>query len=96
MLWCAFGLFKSTLTRWLNDLQFASLFRLGMRHIAEGIDHLPFLLVLLLLDSSLAIGSQWDRPAGIHQSLLRIVTAFTIGHSITLSLAAMNFVHCGN
>ncbi len=81
---------------WLSGLQFASLFRLGMRHIAEGTDHLLFLLVLLLPAPLLAVGSRWKRTASVRQSLVRIlgiVTAFTIGHSITLSLAAMNFVH---
>jgi HupE / UreJ protein len=33
---------------WLNGVQFSRLFGLGMRHIAEGTDHLLFLLVLLL------------------------------------------------
>ena len=83
------------LLAWLNGFQFESLFRLGMRHIAEGTDHLLFLLVLLLPAPLLAAGSRWDRPAGVRQSLIRIlgiVTAFTIGHSITLTLAAMNFV----
>jgi hypothetical protein len=44
----------------------------------------------------LAVGSRWKRPANVSQSLFHIfgiVTAFTIGHSVTLSLAAMNFVH---
>jgi len=86
---------RKGLRAWLNGLQFASLFRLGMRHIAEGTDHLLFLLVLLLPAPSLAAGSRLERPADVRQSLLRIlgiVTAFTIGHFITLSLAAMNVV----
>lgn len=81
---------------WLGGLQFAPLFVLGMRHIAEGTDHLLFLLVLLLPAPLLAAGSHWDQPAGFRRSLLHIlgiVTAFTIGHSITLTLAAMNVVH---
>jgi hypothetical protein len=92
----ASGSSTGRLRAWLNDLQFASLFRLGMRHIAEGTDHLLFLVVLLLPAPLLAVGSRWKRPAGVRQSLfhiLGIVTAFTVGHSITLSLAAMNFVH---
>ncbi len=67
-----------------------------MRHIAEGTDHLLFLLVLLLPAPLLAIGSRWAAPASTRQSLLHIfgiVTAFTLGHSLTLTLAAMNFVH---
>jgi hydrogenase/urease accessory protein HupE len=51
----------------------------GVHHILIGPDHILFLVGLLLLG-----GGWW--------SLLRIVTAFTIGHSITLSLAALNLV----
>ncbi len=81
---------------WLNGLQSASLFSLGMKHIAEGTDHLLFLLVLLLPAPLLVAGSRWGQPATLRQSLLRIlgiVTAFTIGHSITLGLAAFSLVH---
>ena len=84
------------LRAWLNGGQFTSLFRLGMRQIGEGTDHLLFLLVLLLPAPLIAGASRWEQTAGVRQSLLRIlsiVTAFTIGHSITLSLAAMNVVH---
>jgi hypothetical protein len=59
---------------------FASMFRLGMRHIAEGTDHLLFLLTLLLAA---------PRP----RQIFRVVTAFTIGHSLTLALAALGVVH---
>jgi hypothetical protein len=48
----------------------------GIRHILIGPDHVLFLLGLLLLGGSFA------RLAGI-------VTAFTLGHSITLSLATL-------
>jgi HupE/UreJ protein len=70
---------------------FASLFRLGMRHIAEGTDHLLFLLALLLPAPLLVIGGRWGASAGWRQSLfkiLRVVTAFTVGHSITLAFGA--------
>ena len=53
--------------------------RSGIEHIMIGPDHLLFLLGLLLLG-----GSIWR--------LATIVTAFTIGHSITLSLAALDLV----
>jgi hypothetical protein len=49
----------------------------GVHHIMIGPDHILFLVGLLLL------GGTWT-------TLLGIVTAFTIGHSITLSLAALN------
>jgi hypothetical protein len=70
-------------------------FRLGVRHIAEGTDHLLFLLTLLLPAPLLACGGRWDRRASVQRSLvqiLRIVTAFTLGHSLTLALAAFGLV----
>jgi hypothetical protein len=75
---------------------FAGAFRLGVHHIAEGTDHLLFLLSLLLPAPLLASGGRWRRGATVHQSLvriLRIVTAFTLGHSLTLALAASGLVH---
>ena len=67
-----------------------------MRHIAEGTDHLLFLLALLLPAPLLFSGSHWTGFVGVRQSLLRIVrvvTAFTLGHSITLALSALGLVH---
>ena len=51
----------------------------GIQHIMIGPDHILFLIGLLLLGGTLA-------------KLALIVTAFTIGHSITLSLAALDIV----
>lgn len=51
----------------------------GVHHIAIGPDHILFVLGLLLLGGSL-------------RRLLRVVTAFTIAHSLTLSLAALGLV----
>ncbi|HZU34209.1 MAG TPA: HupE/UreJ family protein [Candidatus Angelobacter sp.] len=80
----------------MGAVGFASLFHLGMRHIAEGTDHLLFLLALLLPAPLLVSGARWAGFAGVRPSLLRIlkvVTAFTLGHSITLALAALGVVH---
>jgi hypothetical protein len=81
---------------WLGNLGgFPGMFRLGMRHIAEGTDHLLFLLALLLPAPLLAFRSRWAAFAGVRHSILQIlkvVTAFTIGHSITLALAALGLV----
>jgi HupE / UreJ protein len=74
---------------------FASMFRLGIRHIAEGTDHLLFLLALLLPAPLLAFHTRWAGFGGLRRSLLqilRVVTAFTVGHSITLALAGLGFV----
>jgi hydrogenase/urease accessory protein HupE len=51
----------------------------GIHHIAIGPDHILFIVGLLLLGGSVL-------------RLLGIVSAFTVGHSITLSLAALNLV----
>jgi hypothetical protein len=51
----------------------------GVHHILIGPDHILFLVGLLLLG-----GTWW--------ALVRIVTAFTLGHSLTLSLAALDVV----
>lgn len=51
----------------------------GIHHILIGPDHVLFLIGLLLLG-----GTWW--------ALVRIVTAFTLGHSLTLSLAALSLV----
>jgi HupE / UreJ protein len=85
----------STIHGWMSAVGFASIFRLGMRHIAEGTDHLLFLLSLLLPAPLMVIGSRWAVFAGVRHSLLRIlgiVTAFTVGHSITLAMAALGLV----
>jgi hypothetical protein len=77
---------------WWHGQQPASLFRLGMRHIAQGTDHLLFLLVLLLPAPLMASGRRWASPVGARRGLWRVLgiaTAFTVGHSVTLSLAAV-------
>jgi len=57
----------------------ASFFSLGIEHILTGFDHILFLLALILRG-----GNLW--------SLLKIVTAFTIAHSITLALSVLGIV----
>jgi hypothetical protein len=57
----------------------ASFVWLGIEHILTGWDHLLFLLALLL-------------PGGGALALLKIVTAFTLAHSITLGLAVLDVV----
>jgi hydrogenase/urease accessory protein HupE len=53
---------------------------LGVEHILMGIDHLLFVLALLLLSTG-----TWQ--------LVKTVTAFTVAHSITLGLATLGIVH---
>jgi hypothetical protein len=75
---------------------FGSVFKLGMRHIAEGTDHLLFLLVLLLPAPLVAVHSRWWSYCDIRHCLsqiAKVVTAFTVGHSITLAAGAANLIH---
>lgn len=52
---------------------------LGIQHILEGIDHLLFVLSLMIV-------------AGINRKLLITVTGFTFAHSITLALSTLGIV----
>jgi hypothetical protein len=75
---------------------FASVFRLGMRHIAEGTDHILFLLVLLFPAPLLVLNGRWVGYSSLRRCFLQvgsIVTAFTVGHSLTLAAGAMNLIH---
>jgi len=73
----------------------AGIFRDGVHHIWIGIDHVLFLVVLLLPAVLRRQGGQWQpatawRPA--LWSVLGVVTAFTVAHSITLALAVFDVV----
>ena len=66
---------------------FANALMLGVDHILGGYDHLMFLIALLLPAPLIASHGRWTTPRPARQTigrLVRIVTAFTIGHSLTL------------
>ena len=66
--------------------------RSGVWHIWTGFDHLMF-LVCLLLPAVLVRGSGGaGTPRPVVMEVLKVVTAFTVAHSITLSLAALNIL----
>jgi hypothetical protein len=71
---------------------FSDYFRHGVRHIWIGVDHILFLLSLLLPAVFLLSGRRW-KPAPDFRSglvdVLKVVSAFTLAHSITLTLAAL-------
>ena len=74
---------------------FLSLFVHGAGHIAAGTDHLLFLLTLLLVAPLTPAGRRWGAPRPAGQALRQlagVVTAFTIGHSITLALGSTGLV----
>lgn len=88
--------FNVNLAKGSNWNGFKSMVKLGMKHISEGTDHLLFLLVLLLSAPLISIDNNWIRSGGIKYALIRILkitTAFTIGHSITLIIGAFGLLH---
>jgi len=65
-----------------DDVQGSSLLRylvLGIEHIWTGYDHMAFLLALLLIESALF-------------EVAKVVTGFTVAHSMTLGLATLGYV----
>lgn len=67
----------------------------GMAHIASGLDHVLFLVTLLLVAVWRRDGAGWAPRAsarGAFAETLRLVTAFTVAHSITLGLAASGVI----
>lgn len=75
---------------------FVSAVHLGVDHISEGSDHLLFLVMLLLPAPPAATGRRWARRQDLGRAgwrVLHVVTAFAVGHSITLALGAMGWIH---
>ena len=74
---------------------FLDYFREGVWHIWTGYDHILFLCSLLLPAVLTRGGGKWTGVNSIgiaFRNVLKIVTAFTIAHSITLSLAVLGYV----
>ena len=67
----------------------------GIRHILGGYDHVLFLLCLLLPAVMRRTAEGWRPVERLSQAILPvvgIVSAFTVAHSITLTLAALKLV----
>lgn len=67
----------------------------GMVHIWIGLDHILFLLSLLLTCVLLRVNNAWVPQQDIKRILINttwIVTAFTLAHSITLSMTALGML----
>jgi hypothetical protein len=67
----------------------------GVRHIWAGTDHILFLLALLLPAVLGRRGRDWIPGDGLGQvaaEVLKVVTGFTVAHSLTLALAGLGLV----
>ena len=75
--------------------QFLAYVRHGAWHIWIGFDHILFLVSLLLPAVLVWQGRAWSQVADLRGAgidVLKTVSAFTLAHSVTLSLAALGLV----
>ncbi len=75
-------------------LGFKIMFLQGVHHISEGLDHLLFLLFLLISGPLVAVHRKWEMTANFKDTLIKnfkIISAFTVGHSITLVLGSLGY-----
>jgi len=75
--------------------QFLDYLREGVWHIWIGFDHILFLLSLLLPSVLILKGGEWkaaERFRTTFWDVFKVVTSFTVAHSITLSLAALSVI----
>lgn len=78
-------------------LSFWSLIVEGYEHVLEGLDHLLFVLLLAIPAPLVITAGKWSNESedGVLHTFIRIVhvlTAFTVGHTITLIAAARGWV----
>ena len=86
---------KIELARVKSGTVFLQYLHEGIWHIWTGYDHILFLLSLLLPAVLYRQAGQWKPATRFHPVLIeviKIVTAFTIAHSITLSLATLGVI----
>ncbi|MEL7690595.1 HupE/UreJ family protein [Citromicrobium bathyomarinum] len=72
--------------------RFVSAIRVGAEHILGGLDHLAFLVALLLAAPLLARNGQWQSLRSGKEAIVavaKLASGFTIGHSITLISVAL-------
>jgi len=76
-------------------LEWRDFLKQGLLHIAIGLDHIVFILLILLTVVLHREGKRWKgQPdfAAVLWKALKVITTFTVAHSITLSLAAVGLV----
>ena len=71
----------------------------GIHHIWIGLDHILFLLALLLPSVMVWSGSSWIGAPDLKSALWRvvkIVTVFTVAHSVTISMSTLGVISIGS
>lgn len=79
-----------------RSTQFASFITEGIWHIWHGYDHVLFLLTLILPAVVLYRHRRWEPRESLRDALIdivKVVTAFTLAHSLTLTLGTLGWVY---
>ena len=74
---------------------FMGLVKLGIRHIGLGFDHILFLIALVLPAAMIRRERQWEPVTEFNSALfyvIKIVTLFTVAHTMALSLAVFSVI----
>lgn len=74
---------------------FAAIVKLGIKHIVKGVDHVLFLVALLLPSVVRRENGKWQPIGSFSTSLayvVKVAIAFTVAHSLTLGLATLQIV----
>jgi hypothetical protein len=81
---------ESTVTR-----GYLEMFKLGVHHIWDGLDHILFLFALLLPSVLYRVKTEWHAKEKFYPSFIyvvKIVSIFTLAHTLTLSAATLGFL----
>ena len=74
---------------------FMGVVKLGIKHIWLGIDHILFLIALILPAAMIRREQRWEPVSEFRSAffyVVKIVTLFTVAHTLTLSLASFDVV----
>jgi hypothetical protein len=69
---------------------FSSFVLEGIHHISIGLDHVLFIVLMLI---ALVQTNPFSAPRQLALDVLKVITAFTLAHSCTLALAALGVVN---
>jgi len=86
---------SAALNSWGLLSEFGDFLKTGILHIWSGFDHLLFLISLLLPAVLRREAGQWQPQHSMQSAaieVIKVVSAFTLAHSLTLSLAALGVV----